>query len=126
MRRLKTPINPSTWHQIVLTTLARSAIILNKGGQPEQALERIRKAMRLCPVYPVWFLSALGQVSRAMDRADEAIDAYTEWTSRDPDSLEGHIGLAEILGEVGRTEEAKVVGGRSSQKLIQIFPLAST
>ena len=88
---------------------ARSAIILNKSGQPEQALERIRKAMRLCPVYPVWFLSALGQVSRAMDRADEAIDAYTEWTSRDPDSLEGHIGLAEILGEVGRTEEAKVL-----------------
>ena len=36
--------------------LARSAVILNKCGQPEQALERIRKAMRLCPVYPVWFL----------------------------------------------------------------------
>jgi adenylate cyclase len=90
-------------------SIAISAIILNKSGQPEQAIERIRKAMRLCPVYPVWFLSALGQVSRALDRADEAVDAYIEWTSRDPDSLEGHVGLAEILGEVGRTEEAKVL-----------------
>ena len=89
--------------------LARSAVILNKCGQPGQALEQIRKAMRLCPVYPVWFLSVLGQVSRALDRADEAVDAYTEWTSRDLDSLEGHIGLAEILGEVGRIEEAKVL-----------------
>jgi len=89
--------------------IAISAIILNKSGQPQKAIERIRKAMRLCPFYPVWFLSALGQVSRALNRADEAIDAYTEWTSRDPDSLEGHIGLAEILGEVGRTEEAKVL-----------------
>jgi adenylate cyclase len=98
--------------------LARFAVILNKCGQPEQALERIRKAMRLCPVYPVWFLSVLGQVSRAMDRADEAVDAYTEWTSRDPDSLEGHIGLAEILGEVGKTEEARL----SAAEVLKINP----
>lgn len=89
-------------------SIAISAIILNKSGQPEQAIERVRKAMRLCPVYPVWFLSALGQIFRALNRADEAIEAYTEWTSRDPGSLEGHIGLAEILAEIGKTDEAKL------------------
>ena len=98
--------------------IARSAFILSKCGQPEQAYDRMQKSLRLCPVYPVWFLSGMGQVSRAMDRIDETIDAYTEWISRDPDTLEGHICLAEILGEVGRTEEATA----SAAEVLRINP----
>jgi adenylate cyclase len=89
------------------TTLAVSAVILNKCGQPERAIERMRKAMRLCPVYPLWYLSVLGQILRVLGRTDEAIRAYTEMIERYPDSLEGQVGLAELLGRAGRTAAVK-------------------
>jgi adenylate cyclase len=98
--------------------IAVSAIVLNKCGQPARASERIRKAMRLSPIHPGWYLSTLGQVSRAMGQAGSAIDAYMEMTKRDPDSLEGYIGLAEILGEVDRIEEAK----KSAVEVIRVNP----
>ena len=87
--------------------IALSAIILNKCGQPEIAMNQIQKAMRLCPVYPPWYLSALGQISRLLAKTDTTINAYKEMISRDPDSVEGHIGLAEILGESGQIDGAK-------------------
>ena len=86
--------------------LAMSAIVLNKCGQSNLAMERIKKAIRLCPVTPAWFLHALGQVSRALGDTQNTIGAYRELIARDPDSQEGHIGLAEILGESGRIDEA--------------------
>jgi adenylate cyclase len=86
--------------------IALSAIILNKCGQPEIAMNQIQKAMRLCPVYPPWYLSALGQISRLLAKTDTTINAYKEMISRDPDSVEGHIGLAEILGESGQIDGA--------------------
>jgi len=87
--------------------IALSAIILNKCGQPEIAMNQIQKAMRLCPVYPPWYLSGLGQISRLLAKTDTTINAYKEMISRDPDSVEGHIGLAEILGESGQIDGAK-------------------
>jgi len=87
--------------------LAVSAIVLNKCGESEIALERIRKAMRFSPVYPLWYIAALGQISRSLGMTDESINAFSELTRRDPDSLEGHIGLTEILSESGQIEAAK-------------------
>jgi len=86
---------------------AIAAIIMNKCGNPEGALKRIRKAMRLSPFYPMWFLTALGQILRVLRRYDESIDVFFEMIKRDPEHNEGHIGLAEILGEIGRIDEAK-------------------
>ncbi|MGI9316382.1 MAG: adenylate/guanylate cyclase domain-containing protein [bacterium] len=88
--------------------IAVSAIVLNKCGESEIALERIRKAMRLSPVYPLWYIGALGQVCRSLGMTEESIDAFSEMIRRDPDSLEGHIGLTEILGESGQIEAATV------------------
>lgn len=51
----------------------------------EQAIDRQRKAMRLCLVYPLWFLSVLGQVLRVLGRTEEAIGAYTEMVEHYPD-----------------------------------------
>ena len=99
-------------------TVAVSADILNKCGQPERAIERMRKAMRLCPVYPLWFLSILGQVLRVLERIDEAIGAYTEMIKRYPDSLEGQVGLAELLGRADRTVAAKA----AAAEVIRINP----
>ncbi len=98
--------------------LAVSAVILSKSGQPERGIERIRKAMRLCPLFPRWYLAALAQASRLLGNIDETISAYLEVTSRDPDSLQGQIGLAEILGESGRLEEAMA----SAAEVLRIDP----
>ncbi len=98
--------------------IAISAAILNKCGQPEKAIERIRKAMRLSPVYPTWFLMIFGQASRLVGRADAAIDAYCELTNREPDSLDSHISLAEIFGELNRVNEAKA----SAIEVLRINP----
>jgi len=86
---------------------AIAAIVLNKCGNPEKALEHIRRAMRLSPVYPMWFRSALGQVTRVLGKTDESIDVFRGMIKRDMEHIEGHIGLAGTLGEVGRIDEAK-------------------
>ena len=98
--------------------LGVAAGILNKCGNPEIALERIRKAMRLSPVHPIWFLMNLGQILRVLGRYNDSIDVITKMIRRDPDFDEGHIGLADILGEVGRTEEAK----SAATKVLRINP----
>ncbi len=99
-------------------SLALSAMVLNKCGQPKRAFERIRKAMRLSPYYPIWFLFALAQASRSLGKVDETIDAYSEVISREPDSLEGHIGLAEILSEAEMMDMAK----SSAAEILRISP----
>jgi adenylate cyclase len=86
---------------------AISAIVLNKCGDPETALGRIQKAIRLCPVHPTWFQMGLGQINRLLGNTDEAIKAYREMINRDPDSMEGHVGLVEMLVRSGRIDEAK-------------------
>jgi adenylate cyclase len=98
--------------------IATSAIILNKCGQSEMAMERIQKAMYLCPVYPLWYLSGFGQISRLLGKTEAAIHAYKEMINRDLDSLEGHVGLAEILGETEQTEAAKA----AASEVIRINP----
>jgi adenylate cyclase len=98
--------------------IAMSAVIINKCGEPGRALEMVLKAMRLCPVYPLWYLTALGQIYRLLGRTDESADAYIKVIMRDSDHLEGHIGLAEILAEAGRIDEAK----DAAAKVLHINP----
>jgi TolB-like protein len=98
--------------------IAISAVILNKCGQPKRAMERIRKAMRLSPVYPTWFLSILGQASRLVGMTDTAIDAYSELISREPDSLVGHVCLTSIFSELNREKEANA----SAAEVLRVNP----
>ena len=87
-------------------SIAVSANILNKCGRPDRALEQIRKAMRLSPVYPAWFLHMLGQASRLLGKTEASISAYRELLSREPEALIGHVNLAAIFGKMNRNEEA--------------------
>ncbi len=98
--------------------IANSAVILNKCGQPKRAMERIRKAMRLSPVYPTWFLVILGQASRLVGMTDTAIDAYSELISREPDSLVGHVCLTSIFGELNREKESNA----SAAEVLKVNP----
>ncbi len=102
--------------------IAISAAILNKCGEPALALERMRKAMRLSPVHPTWFLHILGQASRLADKNSEAIDAYEKMVVRQPDALVGHLSLATIFGETNQIEKAKA----SATEVLRIDPDFST
>jgi tetratricopeptide (TPR) repeat protein len=81
-------------------------------------MERIQKAMYLCPVYPLWYLSGFGQIARLLGKTEAAIHAYKEMINRDLDSLEGHVGLAGILGETEQIEAAKA----AASEVIRINP----
>ena len=87
--------------------LASTAVVQNKSGQPERALEQIRKAMRLCPICPGWFLWVLGTAYRLTGRSDSAIEAFEAAIKRHGDFLGVHVGLASTFGELGREEEAR-------------------
>ncbi len=91
-------------HAIVI---ASSAAVLTKCGLPELGIQRIRKAMRLCPVFPPWFYVHWGQTSRVLGKIDESIEAYQKMLRQDPDQLEGHIGLAGIFSESRDMKKAK-------------------
>jgi adenylate cyclase len=87
--------------------LASSAVTQVKSGQPERAFEWTRKAMRLSPVYPSWYLWTLGTACRLLGRSESAIRAFDETIKLSPDHLAPYVGLASTLGELGRQEEAK-------------------
>ena len=66
----------------------------------------------------MWYLVSLGQVCRVLGKVDESIEAYSEMVSRDPDHIEGHIGLAGILSESGKIEQARA----STAEVLRINP----
>jgi len=87
--------------------LAESAVAQIKSGQPEKALKLIKKAMRLCPIYPSWYIWAVATACRLLSRNESAISAFEEAIKRSPDHLAPYVGLASTLGELGRAEDAK-------------------
>ena len=88
--------------------LALAAMLQLKSGRPEQALELVKKAMRLCPVYPVWYCSVLGNAYRLVGQSETAIAAFQAAIRRDAEFLPLHVGLASMLGELDRKEDAKI------------------
>ena len=98
--------------------IASSATVLTKCGQPEIGMQRIKKAIRLCPIYPMWYLVSLGQTCRVLGKIEDSIKTYREMVGRDPDHIEGHIGLAGVLGESGSKEPARA----SAAEVLRINP----
>ena len=97
------------------------AMILSDVGKPNEALERIRAAMRLSPTYPHWYLWLLGKSYRAMGQYKMAIPAYQEAIKREPESKEARIWLTDSLVEIDRLGEAKTV----AQGLLELQPTFS-
>jgi len=98
--------------------LAESAVTQIKSGQPERALKLTKKAMRLCPIYPSWYLWALGTACRLLSRNESAICAFEEAIKRSPDHLAPYVGLAATWGELGRQEDAQ----KSVSEVLKIDP----
>ena len=77
-------------------------------GRAAEAQNLIRKAMRLCPIYPGWYLHVLATACRLLGRNESAVSAFEEGIRRNADDLGLHVGLASTLGELGRQEDAKM------------------
>jgi adenylate cyclase len=87
--------------------IAIAAATLNKTGQPERSLELIKRAMRLCPIYPGWYLYVLATACHLLGRNETAVSAFEAGIKRNPENLPMQVGLAATLGKMGRVEAAK-------------------
>jgi len=75
-------------------------------GRPEEAIVSLKRAIRLNPIPPGYYLFNLGQAYRMTERYEEAIVAYRKSLHLSPDSLFTHIALAATYALLGREEEA--------------------
>ena len=87
--------------------LVLSGITYTKCGKPEAALEMIKSAMRRCPIYPTYYLWALGNAYRFSGYYDEAIAAFRAGTNSGSSFLSLHVNLASLYGELDMLEEAR-------------------
>jgi tetratricopeptide (TPR) repeat protein len=95
-----------------------ASLVLNKSGKPERALELIQSAMRLCPIYPAWYLSVLAKAYRSLGRNESAAGAFEVSLARNPDDITDWVGLAATLGELARAEDAK----RAVAEILRLHP----
>jgi adenylate cyclase len=81
--------------------------ILNYTGRPEEAIGLVKKAMRLNPMYPVYYLWELGHAYFLTGRYEEAIETLKRVLDRNSDFMPAHVYLAASYSEIGREEEAR-------------------
>jgi len=87
--------------------LAGLGYILNYAGKPEEAIGLVKKAMRLNPMYPAYYLWELGHAYFIIGRYEEAIETLKRVLDRNSDFLPAHLLLAASYSEIGREEEAR-------------------
>ncbi|HEV8716904.1 MAG TPA: adenylate/guanylate cyclase domain-containing protein, partial [Candidatus Binatia bacterium] len=83
------------------------AFILRWSGRAEEAVEIMKKAMRLNPRYPPFYQNRLGFIYCQVGQYEEAITAQKGALSRNPNLLPSHICLAACYSMAGRDEEAR-------------------
>ena len=81
---------------------------LGFSGKPREAIKIMRKAMRLSPRYPSWYLQFLAISQNLVGEREAALDTVRAATRRkDNRGSFAHVILAWVLIELGRTDEAK-------------------
>jgi adenylate cyclase len=88
------------------------------GDRYEEAIELFKKAIRLNPIPPNWYLHYLGATYRIKGENEKAIETFKKVINRDPDFWLSHWGLATSYGLLGREEEAQA----SVAELLRIRP----
>ena len=91
-------------------------------GRVDESAEKIKRAMRLSPIYPAWYLAMLGACYHVMKENELAISTLKEGVELEPDSPLCKLWLTSSLVERGMLEEAKSV----AREVMRIEPNFST
>ncbi|MGD9290672.1 MAG: adenylate/guanylate cyclase domain-containing protein, partial [Desulfobacterales bacterium] len=87
------------------------AVSMNAVGRFNEEIDLVKRAMRLHPYYPAYYLQWLGVAYRMTGRYEEAITAYKQLLDRSRrgefSSVGVHLYLADVYAEFGREKEAK-------------------
>ncbi len=92
------------------TNTALLAVFLHNAGQPEESIRKMKRAMRLSPYYPAWYLEELGFAFLDAKQLEEALSAFAEYLEREPSgrhSAHAHIGQAFAYHALGRDDAAR-------------------
>ncbi len=93
-------------------------LILHFNGKQQEAIEVIKKAIRLNPFPPTWYWFSLGHAYCLAGMYEEAIPAYKKAISLSPDNFFAHLYLAATYSLVDREEEA----GAEVEEVLRINP----
>lgn len=94
------------------------ATALTRVGKFNEAVGHYRAAMSLNPFYPIWYRTWLSRTMMILKEFDEALKLLEETLSIKPAHLSSKLFKAYILGQIGRTSDAKI----ALKELFQIAP----
>ena len=86
---------------------AHLGMTLKYVGRPAEAIALLKKAIRLNPIPPNWYLFTLGDSYRMTGQYEEAVAAYKRVLHPIPDDVFTHTGLAATYILLGQEEEAR-------------------
>ena len=95
--------------------------LLNWTGNPEKGIGLIKKAMRLSPNYPYYYLFYLGHSHYLLEDNEKAIELMKRVVTRAPYFLPVRRHLAVLFQEIGMKKEARA----QVKEVLRIFPGAS-
>jgi len=86
------------------------AVSMNAVGRFDDAIELVKRAMRLHPYYPAYYLQWLGGAYRMTGRYEDALTVYKQLLDRSRKgefpAFTPHLFLAEVYAELGQNEKA--------------------
>jgi adenylate cyclase len=103
---------------------------LNYVGRPEDAITSFKKAIRLNPIPPPFYLQNLGRAYRMVGRYEDSIATYKRELDRNPNNLFALVGLTATYSLAGRLDEARAEGAEvlrvqpkfSAARYVKKFP----
>ena len=93
-------------------------LALSFSDRPVEGLRFIKKAIRLNPFPPGYYLENLGFAYAVAEQYEEAIEAYKKSIKREPNNIVAHLGLTATYSLMGHEKEAH----EAALELLKIDP----
>jgi adenylate cyclase len=95
--------------------------ILTNAGRPKEAISSFKKALRLNPYPPGWYIALLGQAYMLDGQYEEAVAILQKGVQRDPDAFLGYVYLSTAFSLLGREKEAR----KTAEEVLRLNPTFS-
>ena len=82
-------------------------MVFNAVGRPEEAIQVLKKALRLNPIPPSWYLTNLGGAYRLTGAHQKAVREYKKAIQLQSDNMFAHLYLALCYVDLGREADAR-------------------